>query len=157
MLKWQQVITIILFGSVFNAFADELQRLFTTPLERQQLNRERDNPALPLPPKAVEPPPLPEPPKLPPRITITGLIKRSHGHSTVWINDVPQTVTKSSSQTVQEGFTVDFNKIEGFTVPIVITKNGQQLPLKPGQTVDTVENKISERFNWVDTLDKSQK
>lgn len=158
MTKLQQVMIITLFSSLFSVSAEELQRLFTTPVERQQLNRERDDPKQPdPPPPEPEPLVLPELPKLPPQITVNGLIKRSRGDSTVWINEVPQTVPKAGSQTVQESFTIDFNKIDSFTVPIIITKNGQKLPLKPGQTIDTVENKVGEHFNLTNTLDKSQK
>lgn len=150
----QQTILLLLLSSFYSADSQELQRLFMTPAERQQLNYERDNPPGPTTPPGpelpVDEPVLPEPP---PQITVNGVIKREHSHSTVWINDNPQPVEKLSSQ---EGFSVDFNNIKNSGIPISITKNGQTLTLKPGQTYDTTENKISERFSLTTTLDKTQ-
>lgn len=108
-------------------WAGGLERLFTTAQERQQLNDLRTNP--PPPPGMVEP-------AAPPQITFNGLVTRSDGAITVWIN--------GSEELHQSGFNVDIDKREGIAVPITLIKARQEIWLKPGQTVSTLDGKIVE-------------
>jgi len=124
------IYTIILLVIVFNAFqsvsAKELLRLFTTAQERAILDANRE-----------EPPPPPPPNKPSRYITFNGLIKRSHGPTTLWIND--------SQDLFQQGFSVEKDKITEKTVPIFLF-NKRQIELKPGQSVNTINGTIKE--NW---------
>jgi hypothetical protein len=68
----------------------ELGRLFFSPEQRAQMNRMRF--ARP-PAAAVETPaaePLAPPPTSPRLVTLDGYVSRSSGHSTTWVNGVPQ-------------------------------------------------------------------
>lgn len=65
---------------------EELGRLFFTPERRQALDRQREH-------NIVEQQVIPEDPVL----TINGVVTRSNGKRTVWINGVAQDETNSSS------------------------------------------------------------
>ncbi len=135
---------IILLVIVFNVFqsasAKELQRLFTTAQDRAILNAKREEPppAPPLPTtgSATHQPVAPRP-KPPRYITFNGLIKRSHGPTTLWIND--------SQDLFRQGFSVELDKITEKTVPIFLS-NKRRIELKPGQSVNTLNGTIKE--NW---------
>lgn len=120
--------------------AEELQRLFTTPQERADLEWRRLNPPEKvLLQKKIEKPPEPPPVKIPAFITFNGLLRRSHGPTTVWLN--------GSSQPVQEGFVAKVEELEDLSLPVVIgDKNPRIVKLKPGQTVDTTNGQIKENF-----------
>lgn len=107
--------------------AEGLERLFTTAQERQQLNDIRTNPP---------PPPGTEEPAAPPHITFNGLVTRSDGPTTVWVN--------GSDELVRQGFKIDIDNREDISVPIALTKQKQEIWLKPGQTVSTLDGKIVE-------------
>src|SRR5581483_10127985 len=76
------VVTLFSVG----AAADPLGRLFTTPEERAQLQQLRTAPpvvAKPAPPPA--PVAVQTPPEVPP-VTVNGVVVRSRGESTAWVN-----------------------------------------------------------------------
>ncbi|MFP5393020.1 MAG: hypothetical protein ACLGI6_15975 [Gammaproteobacteria bacterium] len=95
-------------------------RLFTSPAERHQLDVARGvAPAPPPPPVALAAPPPPAPAP----VTINGVVKRSGGPSTVWMNSAAQ-----SSQDVGG---------PARTPQVTVTlPGGQRMQIKPGQTVD---------------------
>jgi len=111
--------------------AQGLQRLFMTAQERAALDAERVKPPPPPPPTATE--------VSPPRyITFDGLVTRSNGPSTVWIN--------GSSKLTQPAFTVELDERTELSVPIVLSKSKQTIQLKPGQTVNTLDGTIKDNF-----------
>jgi hypothetical protein len=143
------LLLLLLINFYQAARAEGLQRLFTTPQERAALNAERSKPPppLPIPPtaKRSKPPPTtseqkhPSTPKSPSYITFNGLIIRSDGQPTVWIN--------GSNDLFQQGFTVELEKIaDDLSVPIVLSNSKQRIFLKPGQTVNTLDGTIQEHF-----------
>jgi len=65
-----------------------LGRLFSTPDERQRLDAQRGIP--PAPAIAEAPPPAAPPPAPPEPVTVDGVVRRSNGVSTVWLNQQPR-------------------------------------------------------------------
>jgi hypothetical protein len=125
-----QIVVILILGLLTlsqTTQAEGLERLFTTAQERQKLNDIRTNPP---------PPPGTEEPTAPPHITFNGLVTRSDGPTTVWVN--------GSEELHRSGFNIDIDKREDISVPITLTKARQELWLKPGQTVSTLDGKIVE-------------
>lgn len=105
-------------------------RLFTTPSERQRLDALRmggasaasGQTAVVLPDATAIPAPPPPPPA---PLTVNGVVRRSDGRTTVWINQSPQTggAVKTAPGTRQP------------TVAVPLP-NGGQAQAKPGQQVD---------------------
>ncbi|HDN27213.1 MAG TPA: hypothetical protein ENG03_08995 [Thioploca sp.] len=116
--------------------ADGLSRLFTTAQQRAALNAERDKPPPPPPPDETGNPPPPQ--KRPRYITFNGLIVRSQGPSTVWIN--------GSNNLFQPDFRVELDQKADITVPIFLYNSKQTIQLKPGQTVNTLDGTIKDNF-----------
>lgn len=86
-------------------------------------------------PKKIE---IPKP-KLPRYINFEGLITRSDGTTTIWIN--------GTNEIYREGFTIQIDKIKSdYSIPIILTYTKQTIILKPGQTYDTLEGKIKDSF-----------
>ncbi|RKZ38561.1 MAG: hypothetical protein DRR16_31440 [Candidatus Parabeggiatoa sp. nov. 3] len=134
------ILLVIVFNLFQSASAKELQRLFTTAQDRAILNAKREEPppAPPLPTTgSATPSPVAPRPKPPRYITFNGLIKRSHGPTTLWIND--------SQDLFRQGFSVELDKITEKTVPIFLF-NKRRIELKPGQSVNTLNGTIKE--NW---------
>ncbi|OQY57346.1 MAG: hypothetical protein DRR08_00270 [Candidatus Parabeggiatoa sp. nov. 2] len=123
--------------------ADELLRLFTTAKERAALDKAREPKPPPKPRKFLPKVPTgtktlsPPKPKLPRYISFDGLVIRSQGPTTVWIN--------GSNDWSQQGFTVKLDKIAKQTVSIVLPK-GKIRSLKPGQILDTSTDTIKENY-----------
>lgn len=125
---------------------EKLQRLFTTQVERAALNKARSTP----PEKRIRVKEITDSeekdktlqPQLPSFITFNGLVIRSHGPSTVWING---TNDLSSHNQSGQGFTVKLDKIANKSVSIVLPGD-QKRTLKPGQMVNTLNGNIKESF-----------
>lgn len=123
----RSLLLYLAFSSICHA--DDLQRLFTTPEERAELDRLRNR-------IEVISPDVPEPP---PQITLNGIITRNQEPIAVWVNDNPETK--------QEGFSVQVDQTKKMSVPIFFSKSGRETWLKPGQTVNTKTDKIIENFD----------
>jgi hypothetical protein len=114
-------------------FSGELQRLFTTPEERNALNENRFRPPPP-PPSAqeLETFDLPDPPRF---ITFNGMMQQSED-TTIWVNN--------SSQLTDKSFVVRANA--DATVSITLPKAKYVARLRAGQTLDTLNNEILEAY-----------
>lgn len=119
-------ITCMLAAAVASA-QPALGRLFLTPLERAQLNGQRGTG-----PSLAPPPPAPVPPP-PPPVTFDGVVKRSIGASTYWLNAEPQ--ADAGTRITRQG------KSPALTVYL---PNGTRATLKPGQTVDPAQHVVRE-------------
>lgn len=106
-----------------------LGRLFTAPEERMRLDRDRASAPL-APPAPVAAPAPPEasaavanapPPPPPAPVRLTGVVRRSDGRATVWVDNEPRETTLGPYR-------------PGGTIP-VDTPGGRVL-LKPGQSID---------------------
>jgi len=112
--------------------AGTLERLFTRAEDREELNKLR-----------ATPPPTQEELKTqllkpPPVITFNGIVTRSDGRTTVWVN--------GSEELIRPTFSVVLEKQTRSAVPIVLSSAGQEIWLKPGQTVTTLDGKIFEGY-----------
>ncbi|WP_069471023.1 hypothetical protein [Candidatus Marithrix sp. Canyon 246] len=86
-------------------------------------------------PKKIE---IPKP-KLPRYISFEGLMTRSDGTTTIWIN--------GTNDLYREGFTIEIDKIKpDYSIPIILNYTKQRIILKPGQNYDTLERKIKESY-----------
>jgi hypothetical protein len=135
------------------ATAEELGRFFLTPEQRAELERLRHAPpepvVPPVPPTVVEadlPPPITElpreqmlppapPPDVPP-ITVNGVVIRSNGESTAWVN---------GQNTLEGDFSSDNIRVErprGRSVHVITPEHLPNVTLRPGQTYDPSTNTI---------------
>ncbi|MFZ4874272.1 hypothetical protein ACL9RI_04235 [Janthinobacterium sp. Mn2066] len=94
----------------------QLGRLFSSPEQRAQLDAQRYGA-----PRADKATPSP-PPEPPPPVELNGVVQRSSGHSTIWLNQTPHNDTKGTLR----------------------LSNGQPLRLKPGQRYDPASGAIRE-------------
>ena len=124
--------------------AAPLGRFFTSPAERSRLEQIRQAPPVvaPEPEPVQEPEPVveqapPPPPPEVPGITVNGLVKRSHGRSTAWINGQSNLEGDLESQYVQVN-----RKAIGDSVRIDIPVTGNSVRLKPGQTYQPGKSRI---------------
>ncbi|WP_107979972.1 hypothetical protein [Pseudoduganella sp. UC29_71] len=102
-----------------------LGRLFTTPQERALLDARRDGSAIESQPTAG--PALPPSPPAP--IQLNGVIQRSNGQTTVWLNDAP--LSERDGKVLPD-------RSVSLRLP-----SGKQVTLKPGQSYDQATGSIS--------------
>lgn len=117
----------------------DFQRLFTTQNERFELEKYLRSP----PPTIIETVLKPEP-VAPEKITFNGIVIRSDGFVTVWVNQV-----MSQLDYYDNTFKVDSSNRKGTSIPIVINsdKESSRVYLEPGQTVlPRKENKIIDTY-----------
>ncbi|WP_144241471.1 hypothetical protein [Janthinobacterium agaricidamnosum] len=109
-----------------HAAAPQLGRLFLSPAERGALDLQRDPPPQTeaAPASAAPPAALAEP------VLLNGLVKRSSGKSTAWLNDAPQNDGNNT-----------LNKNQTLTLQL---SNGRKVILKPGQRFDPNHGSVSE-------------
>ncbi len=106
-----------------------LGRLFSTPGERQQLDAQRGMP--PAPAIAEAPPPAAPPPAPPEPVTVDGVVRRSNGVSTVWLNQQPRHDARISGPPSKPLV----------SVPLA---SGATVLAKPGQRVDVSAGTVRE-------------
>ena len=104
--------------------ARQLGRLFNTPQERLQLNARRDENPVEAPPAAAPLPPAPPPAPL----QLNGVIQRSNGQATVWVNQAPLPA--------QDGDVLRDRSVS-LRLP-----SGKRVTLKPGQSYDEATGTI---------------
>ena len=97
----------------------ELGRLFFTPQQRQELDRRRQL-NIKESPEAIQED----------KLTVNGLVSRSSGRTTTWLNRVPQNDT--------------YHPLGSGAVPIRSGENEPQVPLKVGQSLDRTRGSVSD-------------
>jgi hypothetical protein len=124
-------IAICLLLVIMGARAQELGRLFTTPEERQRLDALRLEPTpttttmTPTPqlaPTAVPEPPVP--------VTVNGVVLRSHGAQTVWINGA----SRYDNEANTSGVRVKLHELTPREVPVILPEGRGTVRIKPGST-----------------------
>ena len=113
-------------ASLAQAGPVQLGRLFSSPEQRAQLDAQRNGPP---PAPAVQAAPPPPPPPAPP-VQLDGLVQRSSGRSTVWLNQTPQ----------QE----PHNQLAPGGQLTLTLSSGQVVVLKPGQQYDPASGTVVE-------------
>lgn len=114
-------------GHAVCAGAEPLGRLFFSPDERAMLDRMRQKSGGSTV-SATE------------QITLNGIVRRSSGKTTAWINQVPQ----HENETPQ-GIAVQQGKTSKPSA-LLLLPSGRQVQLKAGQTFDTTKGKIREGY-----------
>ncbi len=130
---------LLLLGGAARA-EDNLGRLFFTPTQRAELDRERvaaatnaSRPAaVQAQPKAKAPPPK--------MMTLNGIVRRSDGETTVWMNGKPLHERFGDAE-------INAGSIAREGVGINLPASGKQVRLKVGQTVDATSGKVAESYD----------
>ncbi|HAT31416.1 MAG TPA: hypothetical protein DCW29_11370, partial [Janthinobacterium sp.] len=113
----------------------QLGRLFATPSERAQLDALRDG-GVARPAEqaasvvAQEAAAAPPPPAAPAPVELNGIVRRSSGKSTVWLNQVPQ---NDAANTLGKDATLSLR-----------LPSGRKVVLKPGQSYKADEGTVGE-------------
>jgi len=110
--------------------APPLGRLFSTPEQRTELDARRSGAGQPAAAPPLAAPPAPA--ALPPPVELNGLVQRSSGRSTVWLNQDAQQEPYNRLGSGQAG-----------TLTLQLS-NGQSVLLKPGQRYDPVRQQVIE-------------
>lgn len=121
---------IFLLGHTAYAGAEPLGRLFFSPDERAKLDQMRNNNTLDY--TQIEQTPSEQ-------ITLNGIVRRSSGKTTAWVNQVPQ------RENERQGVTVLKSTAKSPVVPLQLP-SGKQIRLKPGQTFDTTKGQVREGY-----------
>lgn len=127
------ILCVLLAGAALTAHAQspQLGRLFLSPEQRAQLDAQRYGPPAPDPAMAAPAPPPPPPPPAPP-VELNGVVQRSSGRSTVWLNQEAQNEPHNRLASGKPG-----------TLTLRLS-NGQVVLLKPGQRYDPASGTVSE-------------
>lgn len=135
----------LLFAAQLSMAAEPLGRLFTTPAERDALDRLRQSQRgqlleqtptseAPETTPTLEPEPVPSQP-----LSVQGYIRRSDGgKGTVWINHQPLQEGSDNGQ-------VQVGKLNKNGIPVIIRENGRNVRLKAGQVFNPETGEITER------------
>ena len=116
----KRLLLLMFLASSAHAQTAQIGRLFTTPEERRQLDVARGTIAAPPAPPAAPAPPPPQP------VTVNGVVRRSGGAATVWLNQEAQSANVNGSRVT-------------VTLP-----SGNKVRIKPGQTVDMNTGAVTE-------------
>jgi len=124
------ILCALLAGSALTARAQspQLGRLFLSPEQRAQIDAQRYGP--PPADPALAPPPPPPPPA--PPVELNGVVLRSSGRSTVWLNQEAQNEPHNRLARGMPG-----------TLTLRLS-NGQVVLLKPGQRYDPASGTVTE-------------
>ena len=139
-------ILLLLAFSQLAIAAEPMGRLFTSPVERSNLDYLRQTKKKLIAPVAVDAPSdalEAAPVLLPSAVNLQGYVKRNDGKDgTVWVNN--QALQENSgNKDVQVGrLSEDSNR-----VPIKLSANGRRLNLKAGQVYDPESNRVREARN----------
>lgn len=117
------------------AGAPAIGRLFSTPAEREALDARRRNGGVDATvPAAGAAVPAAQAETPAPPVELNGIVRRSGGKSTVWLNAVAQ-------PTGNDNLTGAARATPGLKVN---TPSGQKITLKPGQRYDFNDNRVKE-------------
>ncbi len=117
---------------------DNLGRLFFTPAQRADLDRARVAAATNASrPAAVQAQPKAPPPKM---VTLNGIVRRSDGETTVWVNNKPLHERFGDAE-------INAGSIAREGVGINLPASGKQVRLKVGQTVDATSGQVAESYD----------
>jgi hypothetical protein len=151
---YKRMILLIFFYSSSALAADSLGRLFLTPDQRAQLEtvraqRDRRLPAVADTTEAA-PAPVPQGPDV---VTYNGIVRRSDGKSTVWINGKP--VNERNRVHNDSEVNVLGVRRDG-AVSVAIPQAGRTGSLKVGQSLEVTSGVIEESYLRRATLARPQ-
>ncbi len=119
------------------AAQDGFGRLFFTPAQRVQIDESRRRPAA-QPARAVPGAPAPVQPQ---SLSVDGIVRRSDGQATVWLNRTP-TAAPQTGGAVRIGPVGDAADGADLRLP----DNGRRVRIKVGQEVDIQSGRVQERY-----------
>ena len=125
-----------------NAAGAEIGRFFFTPAQRAALDAARkQNVRVEIGNEEAEKPPTAAAPAapLPQTIRFNGLIQRSDGKNTVWLNNKPVTETTSG------GLNISTNRNDP-RLKLQVPESGRSMDLKVGQSAEIVSGTIEEGY-----------
>lgn len=126
---------IVLMLGAGTAAGAELGRLFFTPAQRATLDTMREKNIGKEAVSEKEPaPPLPQ------NVTLDGVVRRSDGKNTVWLNSRAVTAPKAG------GIGVSTGKSDN-RVRLNVPESGRSIDLKVGQTAEIVSGTIAENYS----------
>lgn len=126
---------IVLMLGAGTAAAAELGRLFFTPAQRATLDTLREKNIGKEAVSEKEPaPPLPQ------NVTLDGVVRRSDGKNTVWLNSRAVTAPKAGGIGVSTG--KNDNRVR-----LRVPESGRSIDLKVGQTAEIVSGTIAENYS----------
>ncbi len=106
-------------------------RLFTTPAERIQLDTLRQQGRTGIapaePPAPAAPPAAPPPPPAP--VELSGVLRRSNGQATIWVDGAPR------DQALPAGAPGG---------PVAVDIDGRRITIKPGQRYDATNGTVQD-------------
>jgi len=134
------VLAFLLVGLALASRADEppLGRLFLTPQQRAALdnarrNRVRAAAVAAAADKKPKPPPVQD-------VTINGVVRRSDGESTIWVNGHP------TDGETDDGMRVVASPGEDNSIVVREPQKGRKVRLKVGQRVDLTTGRVQENY-----------
>ncbi len=141
-MRWLAFIAMML--PLVSSAAEPLGRLFYTPEQRATLdNARRQNIKI-----EVET----ETPTPPENISVNGVIKRSDGQSTVWINNRPLNEKRAPS-----GIKIIGRSADNTSVTLQLPQSSHNVDLKVGQNLDATSGQIQESYQRSPPLPVIQK
>jgi len=130
-MRWVVLITLLL--PLFGFAAEPLGRLFYTPQQRATLDNARQ--------QKIKINVETEAPTPPENISVNGVIKRSDGQSTIWINNHPLNEKRAPS-----GIKIISRSADDARVTLQLPQSGRNVDLKVGQNLDATSGQIQESY-----------
>ena len=124
----------VLSMAAAGAAAAEMGRMFFTPEQRAMLDKSRRQPGRADAGDEYKPPP----PPVPHDVSVTGLIRRSDGKYTIWLNN--QMVTEKQKSPVNAGVGQQNH------VRLRAPDGRRSVEVKVGQTLETVSGTVAENY-----------
>jgi hypothetical protein len=129
-----RLLAVVLLLCTGTVFAAELGRMFYTPAQRATLdNARKQNIKVEIGNDNEQAAPVPQ------NLSVNGMVRRSDGKSTVWMNN--RVVTDRNFSGVAVVPSRNDNRVK-LTVP----DSGRSVDLKVGQTIEVVSGRIEEGF-----------
>jgi hypothetical protein len=138
MSRSQSFLMLCLLVCAAGAPAAELGRLFFTPAQRAALDGARKQNIRAEVGNDSEQPAAP----VPQHVSVSGLVQRSDGKSTVWVNSRALT----EQQQAGGGFIVTPDRKEQ-RVKLTVPESGRSVDLKVGQTVEVLSGTVAEGYS----------
>ena len=135
-MRW--LVFIALMVPFVSTAAEPLGRLFFTPQQRATLDNARAQKTTAKIEAETEPITPPE------KISVNGVIKRSDGQSTVWINNRPLNEKRAPS-----GIKIISHSADNASVTLQLPQSSHNVDLKVGQNLDATSGQIQENYQML--------
>ncbi len=130
-MRWLAFITLML--PLVGSAAEPLGRLFYTPQQRATLDSARR--------QNIKVDVVTETSAPPENISVNGVINRSDGQSTVWINNRPLNEKRAPN-----GITIVSRSADNASVTLHLPQSSRNVDLKVGQNLDATNGQIQESY-----------